>query len=59
MTFRLEPKKVETAQKLLGCKTRTQALDMALDVVIGNARIADGHRSIFGKCPDWPDESES
>ena len=56
MTFRLEPSKVEKVQSILGCKTRTDAIDLALDLVVGNAIIAKGHDSIFGKFKEWENE---
>ena len=56
MTFRLEPEKVEQAQNVLGCKTRTDAIDLALDIVIGNSVISKGHDAIFGKFIDWQSE---
>ena len=56
MTFRLEPTKVEKVQSLLNCKTKTDAIDMALDLVVGNSIVAKGHEHIFGKFKDWEDE---
>jgi len=56
MTFRLESEKVEKAIRVLGCKNRTEAMDMALDIVIGNALIAKGHEGMFSKFSDWPKE---
>ena len=56
MTFRLEPSKVEKVQSILGCKTRTDAIDLALDLVVGNSIIAKGHDSIFGKFKEWENE---
>ena len=56
MTFRLEPSKVEKVQSLLKCKTKTDAIDMALDLVVGNSIIAKGHENIFGKFKDWENE---
>jgi len=56
MTFRLEPSKVQRAQTVLKCKTKTDAIDMALDLVLGNSIIVKGHESMFGKFKDWKDE---
>jgi|SaaInlStandDraft_1057018.scaffolds.fasta_scaffold695249_1 hypothetical protein len=56
MTFRLAPDKVEKVQSLLKCKTKTDAVDMALDLVVGNSLIAKGHDSVFGKFKEWPSE---
>lgn len=58
MTFRLEDEKVEEAVRVLGCSNRTQAIDIALDIVIGNAKIAKGHEGIFGKFKDWQGEDD-
>ena len=56
MTFRLEPSKVEKAQSVLGCKTRTDAIDQALDLVVGNSIISKGHEGMFGKFKEWQNE---
>ena len=56
MTFRLEASKVENAQSILGCKTRTEAIDLALDLVLGNSIIAKGHENMFGKFKEWENE---
>ncbi|MBF0198859.1 MAG: hypothetical protein HQL32_14175 [Planctomycetes bacterium] len=59
MTFRLESEKVKKAVSVLGCSNRTEAIDMALDIVIGNAKIAKGHEAMLGNFTDWQEEELS
>lgn len=47
--FILDPAKIRKAKKLLGVSTETEAVDTALDILLGNAEIADLHRKLSGK----------
>lgn len=48
--FILDPVKIRRARKILGVSTDTEAVDKALELVIGNMEIAEIHRRVAGKC---------
>ncbi len=47
-TYRLSPRKIATAQKLLGAPTATSAIEEALDMVVFRRELIDGTRAIGG-----------
>jgi hypothetical protein len=47
-TFRLTPGKVEAAQRILGARTATDAVETALDMVVFRRELVEGVRSAFG-----------
>jgi len=47
--FILDPGKIETARKITGAKTDTEAISKALDLLIANSEIGKMLHSIKGK----------
>lgn len=47
--FILDDRKVKKVRRALGVSTDTEAVDAALDIIIGNVEIANVHKSIAGK----------
>lgn len=47
--FILDAEKIHRAQKILGVSTETEAVNTALDILIGNTEISDLHRKIAGR----------
>jgi hypothetical protein len=47
-TYRLSPRKIVTAQELLGAPTATAAIEQALDMVVFRRELIDGARAIGG-----------
>jgi hypothetical protein len=48
MTYRLSPKKIADAQKVLGAPTATAAIEQALDLVVFRKELIDGSRAMHG-----------
>ncbi|MBI4238069.1 MAG: hypothetical protein HY696_06580 [Deltaproteobacteria bacterium] len=48
--FILEAAKIRQVRRILQVDTDTAAVEAALNLVIANAAIADGHRRIMGRC---------
>jgi hypothetical protein len=47
--FILDPRKIETAKKITGAKTDTEAIRNALDILIANSEIGKMLHSVKGK----------
>lgn len=54
-TFRLAPKKLAAAQKILGTATATETIETALDMVVFRQELLDGTRALFGVKITSPD----
>jgi len=46
--FKLEQTKLDRARRLLGAKTETEAVEQALDVLLGEEPILRAHRRLKG-----------
>jgi len=57
-TYRLAPATILAAQRALGASTATQAIEMALDLVLFRTELARGARALMGTDIDAPDEDE-
>lgn len=57
-TFRLAPATIADAQRALGAATATQAIEMALDLVLFRTELARGTRSLMGTVIETPDQDE-
>lgn len=47
-TYRLSPRKIATAQAILGAPTATAAIEEALDLVVFRRELIDGTRAMSG-----------
>lgn len=47
-TYRLSPKRIATAQAILGAPTATAAIEEALDLVVFRRELIDGTRAMSG-----------
>lgn len=45
-TYRLSPRKIADAQKVLGASTATSAIEEALDMVVFRRELVDGTRAL-------------
>jgi hypothetical protein len=54
-TFRLTPRKIAAAQKILGTSTATETIETALDMVVFRQELLDGTRALFGVTITSPD----
>lgn len=58
-TFRLDPRKITAAQRILGAKTQTEAIEEALDMIIFRERLVRGNEKMFGIHIDLPDDNDT
>jgi hypothetical protein len=56
-TYRLAPRKIVTAQRLLGARTATEAIEMALDLVVFRRELVRGTRAMLGVRISPPDKT--
>ena len=47
--FILDTSKIKRVRKLLGVATDTEAVDTALDILLGNSEITEIHKKLAGK----------
>lgn len=47
-TFRLDPRKISAAQRILGAKNQTEAIEQALDMIIFRDRLVRGAQRMVG-----------
>ncbi len=47
--FILDASKIRRAKKILGVATDTEAVNTALDILLGNAEIVDLHKKLAGR----------
>lgn len=47
-SYRLSPRKIASAQKILGAPTATAAIEAALDMVVFRKELMDGARAMAG-----------
>ena len=47
-TYRLTPEKLASAQRILGTATATEAIELALDMVVFRRELLDGTRAMLG-----------
>ena len=57
-TFRLDPRKISAAQRILGARTQTEAIEEALDMVIFRDQLVEGTERMFGRRFAYPDAGE-
>jgi hypothetical protein len=57
-TFRLDPRKISAAQRILRSKTQTEAIEVALDMVVFRERLVEGTKRMFGRRFAYPDAGE-
>ena len=57
-TYRLAPATILAAQRALGAATATQAIEMALDLVLFRTELARGARVLMGTVIEPPTEAE-
>ena len=57
-TYRLAPATILAAQRALGAATATQAIEMALDLVLFRTELARGARVLMGTVIEPPTEDE-
>ncbi len=57
-TYRLAPATILAAQRALGAATATQAIEMALDLVLFRTELARGARALMGIVIESPDQHE-
>lgn len=55
-TYRLSPRKVAAAQRILGTPTATETIEAALDMVVFREELVDGTTAMFGVELTAPDE---
>jgi hypothetical protein len=57
-TYRLSPRKIAAAQKVLGATTATATIEEALDMVVFRNELIEGTRAISGLAIDsaFPDD---
>ncbi len=55
-TYRLTPAKLAAAQRILGAKTATEAIETALDMVVFRQELVDGTQAMSGVDLRPPDE---
>lgn len=48
MSYRLSPRKIARAQRILGTATATATIEQALDLVVFRGELTDGVREAFG-----------
>lgn len=54
-TYRLDPGKLKTAQRILGATTATEAIETALDMVVFRQALIDGTQAMLGVTLDRSD----
>ncbi len=47
-TYRLSPRKVEAAQRILGTPTATETIETALDMVVFRQELMEGTQAMLG-----------
>lgn len=47
-TYRLSPRKISAAQRVLGTATATATIEQALDLVVFREELAEGLRNMLG-----------
>ncbi len=57
-TFRLDPRKISAAQRILGARTQTEAIELALDMIILREQLVAGTERMFGRRFAYPDADE-
>lgn len=55
-TYRLSPRKVAAAQRILGTPTATETIEAALDMVVFREELVAGTRAMLGVDLAAPDE---
>lgn len=56
-TYRLAPDKIAAAQRILGASTATEAIEIALDLIVFRQELVKGTRAMLGIPFASPDES--
>lgn len=57
-TYRLTPEKLAAAQKILGTRTATEAIETALDMVVFRRELMNGAREMLGVRIDFPEPQD-
>ena len=57
-TFRLDPRKITAAQRVLGTKNQTETIERALDMVTFRERLVRGNEKMFGIIIDTLDDDD-
>jgi Arc/MetJ family transcription regulator len=56
-TYRLSPRKVAAAQRILGTPTATETIETALDMVVFRRELMEGTQAMLGAEFTSPDEA--
>ena len=56
-TYRLSPRKVAAAQRILGTPTATETIETALDMVVFREELMEGTQAMLGVDIAAPDEA--
>ena len=57
-TYRLSPRKVAAAQRILGTPTATETIETALDMVVFRQELVEGTQAMLGIHLTSPDTAE-
>jgi len=57
-TYRLSPRKVAAAQRILGTPTATETIETALDMVVFRQELVEGTQAMLGIHLTSPDAAE-